>query len=180
MRLTLAFTLALVVASPAHAEIDADFADANRIFAQASPLAVTDDISGEWLPLSTLSNLNGAEPDPGLISGLIERFCGNEPVRGATFTQLGDSSFEMTSTTARGDMAYRFDWIGGAQFYRSFDPAALFSALGLDTMDGERGQEMRARSLDETSSLVDFYRITPDLLAMRTPQRVEIYGRCPR
>lgn len=179
MRLTLAFTLAFVVAGPAHAEIEADFADANRIFAQVSPLAVTDDIADEWLPLSTLANLNGAEPDPGLISSFIERICGNDPVRGATFTPLDDSSFEMTSATARGDLTYRFDWIGGAQFYRSFDPAALFSALGLDTMDAERGQEMRARSLDGTSSLVTVYRLTPDLLAMATAQRVEIYGRCP-
>lgn len=179
MRFTLAFTVAILIAGPAQAQIDADFAEANRIFGQVSPLNVVDDIEGEWLPLTTLSNLNGAQPDPGLIGSYIERFCGNDTVRGAVFAKVGDASFEMVAANSGGELIYRFDWIGGAQFHRSFDPAAVFAAFKFDTIEGERGLEMRARTLDGMSSRMNLYRITPDLLAMAEQQRVEIYGRCP-
>lgn len=179
MRLTLAVTLALLIAGPAHAEIDDDFAMANRIFGQVSAASVVDDIAGEWLPLSTLSNLNGADPDPGLIASFLDRICSGDPVRGAVITELDQASFEMAAANSGGELVYRFDWIRGAQFHRSVDPATLFRVFKLDTMEGERGIEMRARTLESTTSLVDFYRISPDLLAMATPQRVEIFGRCP-
>ncbi len=180
MRFTLAFTLAALIAGPAHAQIDTDFAEASRIFGQVGPFNVVDDIEGEWLPLTKLSNLNGAEPDPGLISSLIERFCNNDTARGAVFTRVDDASFEMVAANSGGELMYRFDWIGGAQFHRSFDPAAVFAAFKLDAIEGERGSELRARTLDGLSNLVNLYRITPDLLAMAERQRVEIYGRCPQ
>jgi hypothetical protein len=100
MRFTLVLTLAIVIAGPAHAQIDVDFAEANRIFGQVSPLNVVDDIEGEWLPLTTLSNLNGAQPDPGLIGSYIERFCGNDTVRGATLTKLDEASLEMVAANS--------------------------------------------------------------------------------
>ena len=180
MRLAPAATLTALIIAPAYAQIDEDFAMANRIFGQVSSASVTDDIDGEWLPLSTLANLNGAEPDPGLAGSYLERICGNEPVRGAVMTGIDDASFEMAPANSGGELVYRFDWIGGVQFHRSFDPAALFGALKLDNMDGERALDMRARTLESNTSLVDFYRISPDLLAMATPQRVEIFGRCPQ
>lgn len=179
MRFTLAFVLTLAIAGPTYAQIDDDFAMANRIFNQVSAASVVDGLAGEWLPLTTLSNLNGAEPDPGLIASYLERFCGNDPARGAVITGIDQASFEMEAANSGGEMVYRFDWIGGAQFHRSFDPETLFNVLKYDTMEGERGIEMRARTLESTTSLVDLYRISPDLLAMATPQRVEIFGRCP-
>jgi len=179
MRFPLAFALALAVAGPAHAQLDDDFAAANRTFGQVSATGVVDDLDGEWLPLSTLSNLNGEDPDPGLITSLLERICGNDPVRGAVFTVLDQASFEMVSANSGGELVYRFDWIGGARFHRSVDPQALFRVRGFDTIEGERGIEMRASVLESTASQVDLYRISPDLLAMATQPRVEIFGRCP-
>lgn len=179
MRFLIAATLATTLAGPAHAQIDDDFAVANRIFGQHSPASVTKDIDGEWLPLTTLSNLKGAEPDPGLIDSYLERICGMDPVRGAVFTRIDDASFEMAEANMRGELIYRFDWLGGAQFHRSFDPAVLFNMLSLDKTEGQRGAEMRSDALGAGTSLVDFYRVSDDLLAMATPQRVEIFGRCP-
>lgn len=180
MRFLIVASLAMALAGPAHAQIEDDFAVANRIFGQLSPASVTSDIDGEWLPLSTLSNLEGADPDPGLIDSYLGRICGNDPVRGSLITSLGDSSFEMVAANSGGELTYRFDWLGGAQFHRSFDPEALFSALALNRSEGERGTEMRGDALAAATSLVDFYRVSPDLLAMATPQRVEIFGRCPQ
>ena len=179
MRFTLAFTLTLVISSPTYAQIDDDFAMANRIFGQVSAASVIDEIEGEWLPLSTLSNLNGADPDPGLIASYLERICGNDPVRGAVIKGRDESGFDMSAPNSGGKLVYRFDWIRGAQFHRSFDPETLFSVLKYDTIKGERGIEMRASILESHTSLVDVYRVSPDLLAMATPQRVEIFGRCP-
>jgi hypothetical protein len=179
MRFALAFALALIIAGPAHAQVDDDFTMANRIFGQMSATSVVDGLEGEWLPLSTLANLKGADPDPGLIASLLERICGNNPVRGAVFKAIDQASFEMAAASRGGDLVYRFDWLGGAQFHRSVDPETLFRVLKFDTMDGEKGIEMRARVLASNPSLVDLYRVSPDLLAMVTPQRAEIYGRCP-
>nr|WP_314261642.1 hypothetical protein [uncultured Devosia sp.] len=53
MRLALAATLTALIIAPAHAQIDDDFAMANHIFGQVSSASVTDDIDGEWLPLSS-------------------------------------------------------------------------------------------------------------------------------
>lgn len=178
MRFTLALALAIAVTGPTYSQIDADFAQANRIFGQVSPTTIVEGIDGEWLPLSTISNLKGAEPDPGLISSYLERLCGGDPVRGVVFRAVDKASFEMTHNNAGGPVSYRFDWIGGAQFHRSFDPAALFSAFKYDTMEDDKGLEMRSRTLESMTSAVDFYRISPDLIAMATPKRVEIYGRC--
>lgn len=178
MRFTVALALPLLFITPVQAQLEADFAAANRILGQITPAAVVDTIEGEWLPLTTLANLQGEDPDPGLIDSLLERICGNDPERGALITAIDASSFEMTAPNSGGDMVYRFDWIGGAQFLRSFDPAALFSMLKFDTMDGERGIEMRARALEATATMVSLYRVSPDLLAVAEPRRVEIYGRC--
>lgn len=38
---------------------------------------------------------------------------------------------------------------------------------------------MREQAPGATTSLVDLYRISSDPLATATPQRVEIFGRCP-
>lgn len=179
MRFIFASLLTLALAGPAHAQIDADFAMANRIFGQVSPAGVLENIEGEWLPLSTLSDLQGADPDPGLIESYLDRFCGNAPARGAVITAIDAASFAMAGPNSDGALVYRFDWLGGAQFYRSFDAEALFETFRLDTMEGERGIEMRARMLEGMTSHVDVYRISPDLLALATPKRVEIYGRCP-
>ncbi|WEK03443.1 MAG: hypothetical protein P0Y65_14730 [Candidatus Devosia phytovorans] len=179
MRFALAFALTLACSGPALAQIDDDFAMANRIFGQISAASVVADIDGEWLPLSTIANLEGADPDPGLITSYLERICGNDPARGFVFTGIDEASFEMAVPNAGHELVYRLDWMGGAQFHRSFDPAAMFSAFGFDSMEGERGMEMRASALRSNTNLVDFYRVSPDLLAMATPQRVEIYGRCP-
>lgn len=179
MRILITCTLTAALTFPAYAQIEDDFAFANRIFGQATPQSVLADIDGEWLPLSTLANLNGNDPDPGLVDSFLERICGKNPARGSLITGLSDSSFEMATANAGGELMYRFDWLGGAQFHRSFDPDALISALGLDKSEGERGVEMRANALASATSLVDFYRISPDLLAMAAPQRVEIFGRCP-
>jgi hypothetical protein len=177
MRILIACTLTMALTFPVHAQIEDDFAFANRIFGQISAESVTSDINGEWLPLSTLSNLNGADPDPGLVESYLERICGNDPARGALLASISDTSFEMAAANSRGDLIYRFDWLGGAQFHRSFDPDTLFNALALD--ESERGAAMRAGALEATTSLVDFYRVSPDLLVMATPKRVEIFGRCP-
>lgn len=179
MRVTLAVILSLAIAGPSYAEIDDDFALANRMFGQMSAAGVIDDIEGEWLPLSTLANLKGADPDPGLAASYLERICGNDPVRGALISRIDDASFEMIAANSGGEMVYRFDWISGAQFHRSFDPETLFKVLRFDTIEGERGIEARARALETMNSVVDFYRVTPDLMAMVTQPRVEIFGRCP-
>ncbi|MET0170315.1 MAG: hypothetical protein ABW191_08075 [Aliihoeflea sp.] len=180
MRVRLAFALSVFIAGPTYAQTDDDFAMANRIFGQMSAANVIDDIDGEWLPLSTLSNLNGADPAPGLADSYLERICGNDPVRGAVITVKNEASFEMAAPNSGGELVYRFHWIGGAQFHRSFDPESLFKTLRYDTIEGEKGVEIRARVLEQATSLVNFYRVTPDLLAMATPQRVEIFGRCPQ
>ncbi|MFN3500655.1 MAG: hypothetical protein ACK4ZJ_00195 [Allorhizobium sp.] len=177
MHFTLALTLALSAAVPA-AQIEDDFTMANRTFSQESAASVIADIDGEWLPLSTLSNLRGADPSPGLITSLLERICGNEPVRGAQFKGLDQASFQMIAANSGGELVYRFDWMRGAQYHRSVDPETLFRALRFDKMEGEKGIAARARALEWNASLVEFYRVSPDLLAMVTPQRVEIYGRC--
>jgi hypothetical protein len=180
MRFTLALTLALSIAVPAYSQIDDDFAMANRMLGQESAANVIADIDGEWLPLTTLSNLRGADPDPGLISSLLERICGNEPVRSAQFKGLDPASFQMIAPNSGEELVYRFDWMRGAQFHRSVDPEALFRTLRFDKMEGEKGIAARARALESIASLVELYRVSPDLLAMTTPQRVEIYGRCPK
>lgn len=180
MRYPLAFALAFLLAVPAAAQIDDEFATANRIFGQVSALSVVDDIEGEWLPLTTLSNLNGSEPAPGMITSHLERFCDNDPKKGAVLTAIDDASFEMAAANSGGELTYRFDWIRGAQFHRSVDPETLFRVFRYDTMEGEKGIEMRARVLESTPSLVDLYRVSPDLLAVAAPQRVEIFGRCPK
>ena len=180
MRFTLAVTLALSIAVPAYAQIDDDFAMANRLLGQQTAANVIADIDGEWLPLTTLSNLRGADPDPGLISSLLERICGNEPVRGAQFMGLDPASFQMIAANSGGELVYRFDWMRGAQFHRSVEPEALFRARGFDKMEGEKGIAARARVLESNASQVELYRISPDLLAMTSQQPVEIYGRCPK
>lgn len=181
MRFAFAFTFAVTaaIACPAHAQVEDDFALANRIFGQTSPATIISDLDGEWLPLSTLANLDGADPDPGLISSLLERICGNDPIRGARITGIDQASFEMTAPNSAGDMVYRYDWIGGSQFHRSYDPASLFRMFKFDTIEGERGFEMRARTLQGATSQVHLYRVSADLIAIAEPQRVEIYGRCP-
>lgn len=179
MRFALAFALTTAIAGPAHAQTDDDFALANRIFGQPTAAGVVTDIEGEWLPLSTLANLKGADPDPGLITSLLDRICGNDPVRGAIITEIDEGSFEMAAPNSGGDMVYRFDWIAGSQFHRSFDPAALFSMMKLDAIEGERGSEIRARTLQGAASQVNLYRVSADLIALAEPYRVEIYGRCP-
>ncbi len=179
MRFALAFALTAAIASPSYAQTEDDFAQANRIFGQPTAAVITSDIAGEWLPLSTLANLKGADPDPGLITSLLERICGNDPARGAVITEIDGGSFEMSAPNSAGDMVYRFDWISGSLFHRSFDPAALFSMLSLDAIEGERGAEIRARTLQSAASQVHLYRVSSDLIALAEPYRVEIYGRCP-
>lgn len=179
MRLLLALSAALFAAAPASAEVETDFVTANRIFGQVSASAVTGDIAGEWLPLTTLTNAMGTDPEPGLAESALERFCGNDPMRGAVITAIDEASFAMTEPNSADELTYRFDWIGGAQFHRSFDPEALFRLRRFDTMEGERGMEMRARTLEALSQPTAIYRIAPDLMAIATPQRVEIFGRCP-
>jgi len=179
MRFALAFALTAAIAGPAYAQIDDDFAQANRIFGQPDAASVITDIEGEWLPLSTLANLRGTDPDPGLINSLLDRICGNDPVRGAIMAGIDEGTFEMKAPNSGGDMVYRFDWIAGSLFHRSFDPAALFGMMKLDTIEGERGSEIRARTLQSAASQVNLYRVSPDLIALAEPYRVEIYGRCP-
>jgi hypothetical protein len=162
MRFALAFALTAAIAGPSYAQTEDDFALANRIFGQPTAAGVISDIEGEWLPLSTLANVDGADPDPGLIT-----------------SQIDEGSFEMTAPNSGGDMVYRFDWISGSLFHRSFDPAALFSMLRLDAIEGERGSEIRARTLQSAASQVNLYRVSADLIALAEPHRVEIYGRCP-
>ena len=82
-------------------------------------------------------------------------------MRGAIISEIDQGSFEMTAPNSGGNLVYRFDWIAGSLFHRSFDPAALFSMLKIDTIEDERGSEMRARTLQGAAS------------------RVEFYGRCP-
>jgi hypothetical protein len=179
MRFALAFALTAAIAGPSHAQMDDDFALANRIFGQPTAAEVIADIEGEWLPLSTLANLNGADPDPGPITSLLGRICGNDPARGAIITEIDQGSFELAAPNSGGDMVYRFNWIAGSLFHRSFDPASLFSMLKLDTIEGERGSEMRARALQGAANQVNLYRVSKDLFALAEPHRVEIYGRCP-
>lgn len=179
MHLTLSLTLGLSVAVPA-AQVDDAFTMANRMFSQESAASVITDIDGEWLPLTTLSNLRGADPDPGLITRLLERNCANEPVRGAQFKGLDQASFEMIAANSGGELVYRFDWMRGAQYHRSVDPEMLFRALRFDKIEGEKGIAARARALGSNASLVEFYRVSPDLLVMVTPQRSEIFGRCTK
>jgi hypothetical protein len=179
MRLSLAFALTLAIAAPANAQIDDDLAAANRIFGQTAPAKIIVDMDGEWLPLGTLANLDGADPEPGLASALLGRICGNDPLRGAILTALDEASFEMVAANSGGELVYRFDWIGGSQFHRSFDPAALFGRLGVDTIDTERAIETRTRALQAHTGPVHIYRMTDDLFVLAEPQRVEFYGRCP-
>jgi hypothetical protein len=148
MRFRLALTLAFSIAVPASAQIDDDFALANRMLGQEPADNVIVDIDGEWLPLTTLSNLRGADPDPGLIYSLLERICGNEPVRGAQFKVLDPASFQMIAANSGGELAYRFDWMRGAQFHRSVGPEALFRGRGFDKMEGEKEIAARARILE--------------------------------
>ena len=85
----------------------------------------------------------------------------------------------MTPPSSRGSLVYRFDWTRGAQFFRSFDPAELFSSFGFDGIEGEKGVEARARMLEQTASVASFYRVGPDVLVMSAPPQVQIFGRCP-
>lgn len=179
MRFAFALALTAAVAGPAYAQIEDDFALANRIFSQTSPANIIADIEGEWLPLGTLANLDGADPDPGLITSLLERICGNDPARGAVITTIDQASFEMTAPNSGGNMVYRFDWIGGSQFHRSYDPSSLFSLLKFNTIEGERSLEMRARTLAGTPSQVHLHRVSAELITLADTERVEIFGRCP-
>lgn len=179
MRFPLVFALTLAITAPAQAQIDDDFTAANRIFGQTNPASIISDVDGEWLPLGVLANLKGEDPDPGLATDLLNRICGNDPVRGAVITALDEASFEMVADNSGGALVYRFDWVTGSQFYRSFDPASLFSRLGYDKMEGERGLDMRARALQFRSSEVHIYRMSEDLFVIAEPQHVEFYGRCP-
>ena len=179
MRFTLAFALTAAMAAPSYAQTEDDFAFANRIFGQPTAAGVTADLEGEWLPLSTLANLSGADPDPGLITSLLDRICDNDPVRGAIISEIDQGSFKMTAPNSGGDLVYRFDWIAGSLFHRSFDPASLFSMLKLDTIEGERGSEIRARTLEGAASQVNVYRVSAELIVLAESRRVEIYGRCP-
>jgi hypothetical protein len=178
MRFVSTFVLSFIIATPAFAQVDDDFALAAKIFGKITPAATIEDLDGEWLPLSTLANLAGTDPNSGLAADLLERFCNNSPARGAIVAEIDETSFTMTTSNPRGELAYRFDWIGGSLFHRSFDPSALFSLGGLDTMEGERGVEMRATLLGETTSQLNIYRVSADMIVLAEPQRVEIFGRC--
>ena len=100
-------------------------------------------------------------------------------MRGAIITGIDGASFKMAAPNSGGDLVYRFDWISGSLFHRSFDPAALFRMLRLDAIEGERGSEIRARTLQSAASQVNLYRVSAHLIALAEPHRVEIYGRCP-
>lgn len=59
MRFAFAFALTAAIAGPSYALTGDDFALANRIFGQPTAAGVISDIEGEWLPLSTLANVDG-------------------------------------------------------------------------------------------------------------------------
>lgn len=178
MRIRLICALSCAFTMPAFADVEEDFALANRVFGQTSAAAVVDDIDGEWLPLSLLANTGGGEPAPGLVSTMLERMCDSDPVRGSAIEATGDTSFTLTAPGRGPGLTYRFDWTNGAQFLRSFDPQALFVSLGIDTLEGEKGDEARANALRQTEPKVSVYRVSDDILVLATSQRAEILGRC--
>jgi len=178
MRIILAITLGLGFALPAAAAVEDDFAAANRMFGQISPASTLENLGGEWLPLATLANLEGKEPAPGQIASYLEKFCDTDPGRGATVTVGSGTSFTM-DIPGRLPLTVRYDWLGGSQFARSLDPDTLFESRGLDKMEGERGDEMRASALQQAASVASVYRVSPDILVVAASPRAEIYGRCP-
>ena len=180
MRALVGFGLSLALAMPAMAQVEEDFATANRIFGQTSAVTVLADLEGEWLPLSLLANLQGAEPAPGIIDGLMERFCGSQPSRGAVLSATGDAGFTLEMPSGRDTLSYRFDWVTGNSFARSVDPDALFARLGIDSLEGDQGAEARAAALAQNNQSVGVYRVSPDVLVVAAEPSTDIYGRCPR
>lgn len=178
MRISLISALSCALAMPALAGVEEDFALANRVFGQTSATAVLDDIDGEWLPLSLLADTGGGEPAPGLVSSMLERMCGLDPVRGWVIEATGDTSFTLVVPGRGPGLTYRFDWTSGAQFLRSFDPQTLFMSRGLDTLEGEKGDEARANALRQSEPHVNIHRVSADMLVMATSQRADILGRC--
>ncbi|MDR7126358.1 hypothetical protein [Pseudotabrizicola sp. 4114] len=180
MRWIISLTAGLGLSGPALADMEADFARAASIFGPVTVETVLDDIDGEWLPLSTLANLTGEAPSPGLATSLTGRICGLDPVRGSILTATGESGFTVDVPSRDQALTYRFDWIGGAQFVRSVDAAALFSSLGLDAMKPERRLDAQAAALRSAATVTAVYRVSPDMIVVASPDRTEIFGRCPR
>lgn len=178
MRIILAITLGFGFALPAAAAVEDDFAAANRMFGQVSPASTLENLDGEWLPLATLANLEGKEPAPGQITNYLEKFCDTDPGRGAVIVVGSDTSFTI-GIPGRLPITVRFDWLGGSQFARSLDPVTFFESGGLDKIEGERGDEMRAGALQQAASVANVYRASPDILVVAASPRAEIYGRCP-
>lgn len=179
MRLSLVCTMICALTMPATAAMEEEFALANRVFGQTSASAALDDIDGEWLSLSLLTNAAGKEVAPGLVSSLLQRICGLDPIRGSVVEATGDTSFTFAVPGRGSGVTYRFDWMNGTQFLRSFDPQTLFTSIGLDTLKGEDGDKARTNAIRQTEPVVDVYRVSADILVLATSQRTEILGRCP-
>lgn len=179
MRLIFAIAASVGLSGPALADMDTDFADATEVFGQTPVERRIDNIDGEWLPLSTLANLRGEAPAPGRAASLIANNCGSDPVRGAIITATGDSGFTLDTRLAHTTLTYHFDWIGGAEFIRSVDAAALFSGYGLDRMKPERRLDAQAAALRAAATVTSVYRVSPDMIVIATSDRTEIFGRCP-
>lgn len=180
LRIAVACAIGLALTGPVLAGTDEDFELATRLFGAVTAEPVVDGIDGKWLPLSTLANLQGTRPATGLAGSYLARFCTSEPTRTLTVARQGQSAFTIEQPSrANQKLTYRFDWIGGSQFVRSFDPRALFAHLGFDRLEGNKGVDARAKALQGAKPLVDIYRVSPDILVVATPPRAEIYGRCP-
>lgn len=177
MRMTLALTLALA-AGPGLAATGEDFATAHAIFGQVQPAPIVENLDGEWLPLSTLANLDGAPADPGTIDTYLERFCGNDPARGATLTTLGTSGFSLRMQSGDRTVTYRYEWLGGPEFLRTFDPDDFVAYLGIERAYPDRTEDARAHALRGMSGNVSVFRVSEDILVIAAQSRTEIYGRC--
>ncbi|MGF1624638.1 MAG: hypothetical protein ACFCVH_07125 [Alphaproteobacteria bacterium] len=178
--------IAGVVSALAHpalaqtATIGENYVAAHAIFGQTAPAEVTAGLDGAWLPLSTLAGGPGA-PAVGAdsIQNYVEEFCGRTLAIVARVEQLGGTGFVMTVGPEDRPVAFRFDWLGGSRYARSFDPAAFLAHLGLDRAEDQAAQERQANALAHTPREVDIHRTAPDILVIHSAGQAEIYGRCP-
>lgn len=180
MRFIFAIIASFILSGAALADMDTDFAAAAEIFGPTPVEGRINDLDGEWLPLSTLANLEGEAPSPGRAASLIADHCGSDPVRGSVITVTGDPGFTLDLRHGDTTLTYHFDWIGGAEFVRSVDAAALFSAYGLDRVNPERRLDAQAAALRSAATVTSVYRFSPDMIVVATSDRTEIFGRCPR
>jgi hypothetical protein len=175
-----ALLLALLVGTPAQADLSADYARAVATFGNPTvygtegELLMTRDmlsgLEGRWVAVS------GADTGAGELN--MEDFpklC-EKMVNDLQLT--GQYSFDLIRETSEGPVAFRHRYAGSGQFVRFVDETAYFRWLGLTD---ERSRSMPALlSLSTQSVMVRLFLISPDLFVLMPERgRQEYWARCP-